>query len=184
MESLIENFKTPNLLEKINSLENAKDKTIFLLRNVDEAIFPGDILEINDLASEDTHKIEHSYEINKDGKIIEHSYRINSSYFEKEKPTNHEIISLVLHELRHRIQLQKGIAFFSIENTNSLPLEIKNKIEALPQEIKIKQKELDAKIVEFILLHLFGNGWNIEELIPLLKEEPEALIQFLGKTIK
>lgn len=164
-----------NQFEKNITIESSMERAISMLNKNDSMIFPENPLPIKNLETSAKHVMEHYYDSDDKGKIIDHYYRINKEKLSNPKITDRELLGWVLHEIKHRIQLEKRTPLFSkSDKLESFPLWLRQRLETLPKELS--GKEFDAKATEYIILFLFDKGVPAEELPKLLLATPSDLL--------
>jgi len=167
--------KTPLKINKSEIPKSSIEEAISILNRNDSTIFPENPLPIKDLGGSAKHIMEHHYDCDDKGKITDHYYGINREKLSNPKITERELLGWTLHEIRHRIQLEKQIPLFSIrDNFELFPHWLQKRIKTLPKELS--DKELDAKVTEYIIMFLFDKGTPAEELSKLLLTEPSILL--------
>lgn len=160
-----------------NNIENTKsleEKVLFFLNLNDSTVFPNNILPVKYLDPCTKHVMEHHYNINEKGEVINHYYGINKEKLNQENSADNKLLEKTLHEVRHRVQLEKNINLFSKEDIESYPIWLQEKIKILPKEIN--GNEYDTKVTEYILMYLFNKGLSVEEVSKLLGLGSEDLL--------
>lgn len=174
METIGRKNRGADLLGKARAIDSSETKALYLLAESDRRLFPEKPLLIQDLDPSERHVMEHHYDIGSQGRIINHYYAINRERLRAHEATERDLIGWVLHEVRHRVQLEKKPVLFSRANVDAFPPNIRKRLDALPDALS--DKEFDAKATEFILLGLFDRGVSLEEIVDLLLEEYPTLL--------
>lgn len=182
----------PEEQENKETIEKIKDN--FDLFDVDPKL---SILEKNNLDDSDAKACFH-YDEEKNGEKIEMT---NKRYLIFTENINKETLptSIVIHEIRHRIQREnqyerpegvEQLKLFSIDSLKNTDNDfIKNAlldyINNLPDQVKKNPFELDAKITEKIICNLIEKRLiTLEKVKNILKKDSNKILEYLLTNIK